>query len=155
MMRMSDRQTVRGLALVSIVMLIAATALRASLPSPFAPRVHVRWSAGLSAERRAALEGELSLQRGESRAVDTWEYDLTDPEPASVARLIAHPDVVDTHYLERASGRVSADAPRGRVRLSGRPLATVVHSLFFDWFLGFWACSILVSALWLSRPEGA
>ena len=62
---------------------------------------------------RAALERRFSLLNGARREDDTWEYDLADLAPASVTALVEHPDVADTHYIEREIGGVSADAPAG------------------------------------------
>jgi hypothetical protein len=126
-----------------------------STASPFAPRVHVRWSAAADDSRRAALEQRFQLLNGERRDRETWEYDLVDPSPASVTALVAHPWVADTHNIERATGRIAPDAPAGTVRLPERRVAALVHSILFDWFLLFWASSIVVSGVWLAADADA
>jgi len=151
----SERAKVRAFTVISLVIVVAAVAVRASAPSPFAPRVHVRWNAEVDDDRRAALERRFSLLDGARREDDTWEYDLTHLAPTSVTALVEHPDVADTHYIERETGRVSADAPTGTVRLRDRPFAALVHSWFFDWFLLFWASSIVVSGVWLASDADA
>jgi hypothetical protein len=150
-----DRSNVRLFVVASVVMLPAATVLRASMPSPFAPRVHVRWDAAVGDGQRAALERQFSLLNGERRADETWEYDLVDLSPASVTALVEHPGVADTHNLDRATGRIAPDAPAGTTRLRGRRAAALVHSILFDWFLLFWASSILVSGVWLAADADA
>ena len=145
-----ERAKVRALTMISLVMVVAAAAVRAAAPSPFAPRVHVRWHAGVENDRRAGLERRFSLLNGARREDDTWEYDLADLTPASVTALVEHPDVADTHYIERETGGISADAPAGTTRLRDRRLAALVHSWFFDWVLLFWASSIVVSGVWLA-----
>jgi hypothetical protein len=117
--------------------------------------VHVRWSAGVDDDERAALERRFSLLNGERRQGETWEYDLVDLESASVIALVAHPDVADTHYIERSTGRIARDAPVGTVRLRDRPLATFLHSFVFDWLIVFWASSIFVSGVWLVADQNA
>ena len=147
------RFKVRGLAAVSLVMLVVAIAIRLSAPSPFAPRVHIRWAAGVSADARADLERRFTLLAGEPRDKDTWEYDLADITPASVRALIEHPAVADTHYLDRATATVTSDAPSGSNRLAERRLAGWVHSTVFEWFVLLWFSALIVSASWLASPR--
>jgi hypothetical protein len=152
-LNLSDRGKVRVFLALSIAVLAAAVVVRLSAPSPFAPRVHVRWSPTLPVEQRATLERRFSLVNGERREDETWAYDLVNLELASVTDLIEHPAVEDTHYIDRTTGAVAADAPAGTVRLSGRRLAGVVHSLVFDWFLLFWASSVVVAGVRLASDE--
>jgi hypothetical protein len=154
-LKISDRSTVRVFIAVSVLMLAGATALRASMPSPFAPRVDVRWAATIDDGQRAALEQQFSLRNGVRRDGETWEYDLVDLSTASVAALVAHPGVADTHNIDRAIGRVAPDAPAGTIRLPERRAAALVHSILFDWFLLFWASSIVVSGVWLAADADA
>lgn len=143
---------VRTLAAVSLVMLVATILMRLSAPSPFAPRVHVRWAPGVSAAERADLERRFALTAGRSRDGDTWEYDLADVSEASVRALIGSSAVADTHYLDRDTATVAPDAPPGSVRLAERQLAAWVHSSLFDWFILLWASSLIVSGVWLASP---
>ena len=136
-------------------MLLVTVAVRLSAPSPFAPRVHVRWAEEVSDARRTALERRFSLLQGRHREAATWEYDLADVTPSSVRELIAEPSVVDTHYLDRVSGEVAADAPPGTVRLAERRLAAWIHSPVFDWIMFFWASSLIVSGVCLASPADA
>jgi len=154
-LKRSDRSKVRLFIVFSVLILAAATVLRASMPSPFAPRVHVRWAAAVDDSQRAALEQQFSLRDGARRADGTWEYDLVDVAPASVTALVAHPGVADTHNIERATGRIAADAPDGTIRLPERRASVLVHSILFDWFLVFWASSIVVSGVWLAADADA
>jgi hypothetical protein len=146
---------VRLWCVAGMVMLTLGVIARASAPSPFAPRVHVRWSAGVDDDQRAALERRFSLLNGERRQGETWEYDLVDLAAASVTALVAHPAVADTHYIERSAGQIASDAPAGTVRLGDRPLAAFLHSFVFDWFIVFWASSIFVSGVWLASDRNA
>jgi hypothetical protein len=150
-----NRFRVQAFVTVSVLVLAAAIVLRVSTPSPFAPRVRVRWSPTLEDGRRAALERQFSLLRGERHDVQTWEYDLADPSPGLVTSLVADPDVADTHYIERATGRIAPDAPVGTTRLRERLLAAVIHSFVFEWFALFWASAVLVSGVWLASGAAA
>jgi hypothetical protein len=149
-LKSSDRFPVVAYIAASILILAVAITLRVSTPSPFAPRVRVRWSPTVEERQRAVLERQFSLFKGERHEDETWEYDLVDPSPAFVAALVAHPDVADTHYIDRATGRVASDAPVGTLRVPERRGAAFVHSIVFDWFLLFWASSIVVSGVWLA-----
>jgi hypothetical protein len=151
----TERRRIRALAAASVVMLLATATVRLSAPSPFAPRVHVRWSEDVSDARRTELEGRFSLLQGRQREAATWAYDLLDVTPSSVRELIADPSVADTHYLDRVSGEVAADAPPGTVRLAERRLAAWIHSPLFDWIMFFWASSLIVSGVCLASATDA
>jgi hypothetical protein len=151
----TERRRIRALAAASVVMLLATATVRVSAPSPFAPRVHVRWSEDVSDARRTELERRFALVRGHHREAATWEYDLVDVTPSAVRELIADPSVADTHYLDRVSGEVAADAPPGTARLAERRLAGWIHSAVFDWFMFFWASSLIVSSVGLASAADA
>jgi hypothetical protein len=138
----------------SLIMLPLAVVVRLTSPSPFAPRVHVRWATGVSDAQRAELERRYSLVQGRHRDAETWEYDLVDVAPSSVRALIADPAVADTHYLDRDRGAVQADAPAGTVPLAERRLAGWIHSPVFEWFTLFWVSSLIVSGVWLASAPG-
>jgi hypothetical protein len=123
---------------------------RLSAPSPFAPRVHVRWADGVSDSTRAELERRFALREGRQRQGSTWEYDLTVISLAAVRQLIDDPAVADTHYLDRGNGQVADDAPPGKTRLDERWVAGWINSSLFDWFMLFWASSVVVCGVWLT-----
>ena len=139
---------------VSVLILVVAVGVRASTQSPFAPRVRVRW-APMDDARRIANEQQLHLWNGTRADDNTWEYDLVDPSPASVAALVAHDQVADTHYIDRSTATVAPDAPTGTIRVPERRFAALVHSLLFDGFLLFWASATLVSGVWLASDADA
>ena len=151
----ADRRRIRAFAVFSVIMLAASAVLRVWAPSPFAPRVHVRWVAGIPGAQRAELERRLALTEGQRREETTWEYDLTDLSPSAVRALTGDPAVADTHYLDRRSGQVAADAPPGTTRLRERRLAGWIHSSLFDWFMLLWVSSLVVSGVWLASPASS
>ncbi len=131
-------------------MLVGSATLRVSAPSPFAPRVHIRWVDDISDAQRAEHERRLALMEGQHREDTTWEYDLSDPSVPAILALTANSAVEDTHYIDRDSGQVAPDAPRGATRLSERRLAGWIHSSLFDWFMLLWVSSLVVSGVWLA-----
>ena len=82
-------------------------------PAPF---VNVRWRDGLSAEARRRAESQLYLENREPSG-PAWRYELTSPRAAEIAAIIGHPDVQDTHRIERHNATISADAGRGTLRV--------------------------------------
>ena len=121
-----------------------------SAPSPFAPRVHIRWAAGISDAQRTDLERRFALTGRQPRENMTWEYDLVDVSPAAVRALVDHPAVADTHYIDRRSAQIASDAPPGTVRLAERKLAGWIHSSLFEWFMFFWVSALVVSGVRLA-----
>lgn len=151
----ADRRRILAFAVFSAIMLVGSGAVRVTAPSPFAPRVHIRWVAGISDAQRAELERRFALTEGRRREDATWEYDLIDRSPSTVRALVAHAAVEDTHYLDRASGQVAVDAPPGTSRLSERWLAGWIHSSLFEWFMLLWVSSLVVSGVWLASAADA
>ena len=85
-----------------------ATGLDTSLPPapppppPSPPRINVRWLAGLDADLRRGLEQRFGLELGNEIAPSTWGYALADQSGENIAAILQHPDVEDTHYIDRA-----------------------------------------------------
>ena len=144
---------VRAYGAVSVVMLIVSVFVLWRAPSPYAPRVNVRWSADLSDAQRTVLEHELPLANAERREGTTWTYDLTDVSPAGITRLLATPGVDDTYQIDRSRASVSSGAPRGTTRLRQRGLTGVINSSFFLWIILFCFTSALVSGAWLQSTS--
>ena len=150
-----DRARVALMMAASLLILVLAVFVRAATPSPFAPRVRVRWTPSIEDANRVAFERQLHLLNATRAGNNTWEYDLVDPSPASVAALVGHDEVADTHYIDRSTATVAPDAPTGTIRMPERRLAGLVHSLLFDWFVLFWASATLVSGVWLASGVDA
>ena len=150
-----DRRRIRAFALVAAIALVGSTAMRVAVPPPLAPRVHVRWADGTSDVRRIELERRFALAEGQRRDDATWAYDLGEPSPAAVLALVSEPAVADTHYVDRRTGQVAADAPRGTTRLGERAAAGWIHSALFDLFIVFWLSALVVSGVWLASAANA
>ena len=146
----ADRKWIVAFAAISAVAFVGSTMLRAYTISPLAPRVHVRWVNDISDADRTTLERRFALVDGLRRDGATWEYDLTEPSPTAVRTLIVEPAIVDTHYIDRESGVVAADAPLGTTRLTGRRVSGWIHSSLFDWFISLSVSSLAVSGVWLA-----
>jgi len=81
-------------------------------------QVTVRWTSGLPDARRAALERELSLGTPEPKPdrteeVNAWNYRLSDLSIENVRRIVGHPEVVDTHFIDRSTFEVESQPPPG------------------------------------------
>jgi hypothetical protein len=89
----------RRIALTLIALAIALLVLvRVTVTDP---RVHVRWTAGISDAARTALEARYALGDGQPVEGTTWRYALRDSSRDNVRALIADPAVDDTSYLDR------------------------------------------------------
>ena len=93
-----------------------ATGLDTSLPparppsSSPPPKINVRWVAGQDADRRRGLEQRFGLDAGNEVAPATWSYALADASRENIIALVQHPDVEDTHNINRAEMKLAAGA---------------------------------------------
>ena len=87
-----------------------ATGLDSSMPPPPA-RINVRWVDGLDADRRRGLEARFGLDAEDGES-STWQYALVDASRANIVAIVQHPDVADTHYIDRAEMTLAAGAFR-------------------------------------------
>ena len=78
-----------------------STGLDRSIP-PSVPEINVRWMPDMDTDRRRALEERFGLERRNEVAPTTWRYALTDRSRANITSILQHPDVEDTHGLDRA-----------------------------------------------------
>ena len=78
-----------------------STGLDRSTPQSV-PEINVRWVPGLDKDRRRALEETFGLEPRNEVAPTTWSYALTDVSRENIATLVQHPDVEDTHGIDRA-----------------------------------------------------
>ena len=78
-----------------------ATGLDRSIPQSV-PEINVRWVPGLDADRRRVLEERFGLEPRNAVAPTTWSYALTDGSRANITSIVQHPDVEDTHGIDRA-----------------------------------------------------
>ena len=106
----------RACVIVSAACLLAALAIVRSAeifvraPNPV---INVRWRESLDAARRTALEQRFSLHRLQQIAPTAWRYEVTDPSLENIGGLVRHPDVADTHYIDRTRFEILRDAPTG------------------------------------------
>jgi hypothetical protein len=112
-MTMSAEQ-VRRIGVAAQLLLIGLCTAWAFLEKP-APIVNINWREGLSAEERRRIERDLYLEFVEDD--DEGHYELGSPRPADIAAIVAHPDIDDTHRIDREHGTLSADSEPGVVRV--------------------------------------
>lgn len=67
------------------------------------PRIHIRWSAGIEAAARGALEERYDLRGGGplDAATNTWRYELGDDSTGNIRALLDDPAVADAAYIDR------------------------------------------------------
>jgi hypothetical protein len=79
-------------------------------------QVTIRWTTGLSDERRERLEKQFSLLNPEKKtdsAADenVWNYRLHDVSTANVRNIVSNSAIVDTHFIDRSSFTVERQPP--------------------------------------------
>ena len=75
---------------------------------PSVPEINVRWMPDLDADRRRVLEERFGLERRNEVAPTTWSYALTDGSRENITAIVRHPDVEDTHGIDRAEAMLLA-----------------------------------------------
>lgn len=106
----------RAWGVISVVSLVASLAIWSSSTLFILaanPEINVRWQESLDPVARAALERRFTLLRAEPVASSAWRYELTDPSSEMLRALVQHPDVADTHFVDRTTFALASDAPRG------------------------------------------
>ena len=88
-------------------------------PPPPPPRINVRWADGLNMDRRRGMEDRFGLDAGNEGESSTWSYALADASRENITALVQHPDIVDTHNIDRTqmtlvTGAFRAEGPRYR-----------------------------------------
>ena len=104
----------RGIGVAAQLLLVGLCTAWAFLEKP-APIVNINWREGLSAEERRRIERDLYLEFVEDD--DEGHYELGSPRPADIAAIVAHPDIDDTHRIDRERGTLGADSEPGVVRI--------------------------------------
>lgn len=121
------RRVVGGVALVLGVGWLGIVGLL-WLSGPRTNGIHIRWMAGTTPDSQRQVAAELNLEC--ERLVDgrTWFCAVLDGSPTTLPRIIRHPAVEDTHYVNRSSG-VLEDAPIARTRLWAGRKSPIVGSV--------------------------
>ena len=68
-------------------------------------RINVRWAPAVTERERAALEREFHLAEGRPQDDTTWGYVLFDYSTENIRAVVTHPQVVDTHFVDREAFR--------------------------------------------------
>jgi len=107
------RHSLRRVAVAGQCVLVVLCTAWAIFERP-APVVNVQWREGLSEESRQQAERDLYLERSTDHE---GHYELVSPRQADIAAIVAHPDVDDTHRIDRARATLTADSYTGKLRV--------------------------------------
>ena len=110
-MTLATRHSLRRIAVAGRCLLIALCAAWALFERP-AKVVNITWREGLSAEARRQVERDLYLAEYLENG-DEWHYEVRSPRQADIAAIVAHPDVEDTHRIDREHATFTVDAYNG------------------------------------------
>ena len=103
-----------------------STGLDRSIP-PSVPEVNVRWVPDLDANRRRVLEERFGLELPNEVAPTTWSYALTDGSQENITAIVRHPDVEDTHGIDRAEAMLVARYQAPSLERAPRLYTLVLH----------------------------
>jgi hypothetical protein len=123
-------------------------------PPSRSEQVSVRWSSDLSEVRRTEFEGRFSLAQGEPkpdrrRDENVWNYRVTDLSVPNIRGIVTHPEVLDTHFINRSTFRVQSQPPPG----DHLPLGVrYVHWIQYPGLFLFVGTALFVWALGLIAP---
>jgi hypothetical protein len=153
-MHVRDRSVIAGLAAASLAAVVAIGLIFAFAPRSVAPRINVRWADSADENTRLRLEHDFHLFAAEHREGTTWAYDLGDPSPEGIRKIVDDPRVADTHQIDRSRYRVSADAPFGRTRIRGG-LSAWRDAPALSALFRFSISCLAISSLWLLTDRSA
>src|SRR5688500_10293623 len=114
------------------------------------PLVKVRWVPGVADEKRAATERELSLVWRDSTEPRTVTYLLMDSNRENVRRIVQHPLVEDTAFIDRAA-YVLTDAPSERTWVGDRVAMPWLWPLLYVSVFGLFGS--VISLLYRTREH--
>lgn len=119
--------TVVAVALAALALTSAAASLILEGPPP-APRITVRWLRELPADERATYEQALRLSAPEWREGTVWTYSLESTATEDVRRVVDHPEVADTHGLDRETYRLPSQPGRDWTRVFRRAVLLFLYA---------------------------
>jgi hypothetical protein len=116
------------------------------------PTVNVRWASGVSDRQRFEAEHDLSLVWYEPKEPGTVRYFLLDTSAQTVQRIVAHPLIEDTAYINR--GTFALDNPPAARTWVGDRFTTLWPFVLL--YVSLFGCLIAGAELMLGdggRPE--
>jgi len=149
----ATRESIGRIAIAGECLLVLLCVAWAVFERP-APLVNIRWRDGLSADDRSRVERQLYLENGQL-SEGAWRYELTSPRSTEIAAIIAHPDVRDTHRIDRDHATLTADAGTGALRIWwAGPFKGARSGAEFRAVFGVVALVTLLCAWSASSPNG-
>jgi hypothetical protein len=100
------------------------------------PTINLRWVPGVSDEERSETEQDLSLVWREPKEPRTVAYFLMDTNQQNLEKIVRHPLVEDTAFIDRASF-VLHDPPTARTWIGDRFTSPWPAGLFYVSLFGF------------------
>ena len=114
------------------------------------PLVKVRWVPGVADDTRAATERDLSLVWRAPDDARTVSYLLMDSNAENIGRIVQHPLVEDTAFIDRATYTLS-NPPRARTWAGDRVPGSWPWTLLSASLLGLFVC--VLSLLYRARDQ--
>jgi hypothetical protein len=96
--------------------LLVALGLAWALFERPAPVINVLWHSAVTADQRHRLEQQFFLESGEETD-GSWRYVLGWPAASNVSAIVRHPDVRDTHHVNRSTFQLDGDIALSSARV--------------------------------------
>ena len=111
------------------------------------PMINIRWVPSITEEQRLQAERDLAVVWHEPREPGTVTYFLPEADPQNSLRIVVHPLVEDTAFIDRRTGELE-NPPQARMWMGDRfttpwPSALLYASLF--------GCAIIAVQIVLRR----
>ncbi len=100
---MSSTQRIAFVVFIVCAGWLATVAILRQTTNRLVPTINVRWVSGTSRAQQAKAAEELSLLLREERDTGTGNYFLLDTRQEAVKRIVLHPFVEDTAFLDRGA----------------------------------------------------
>jgi hypothetical protein len=101
------------IAYTALIAAVVVAALGLGAPSP--RRVNIRWAESVTLAQRVAAEQSLGLRGARPEEARTWSYEV--PDASLIPGIITHPQIEDTHRIDRDRRAFSPELPAARASM--------------------------------------
>ena len=109
------------------------------------PTINVRWVPNVSDEQRSQIEQELSLVWQQAKEPRTVSYFLMETNQQNLEKIVRHPLVEDTAFIDRASF-VLSNPPGARTWIGDRFTSPWLSGLLYGSLFGCVISGVMLGA---------
>ena len=131
--------------------LVMVGMLRLTTAKPV-PIVNIRWAKQATIQQRDDVAHALSLVLNEPKERDTGAYFVLDPRPQNLKRIVAHPLIEDTAYIDR-NAFILAHPPTAQMWLGDRYPALKIPAVLYACLTGLILSGVALEIRYVSRKR--